>query len=296
MKRMRIERVTLQAVARAVARTLAALAVALGAGAGAGSAAAAERPLWELGLGVGALRLPHYRGSDQSHDWLLPVPYVVYRGEVFKADRDGARAVLFESERVDFDLSVSASAPTRSKDNEARRGMSDLSPTLEFGPKINLNLARGSGSGSGSDWKLDLRAPVRAAFTLDGRPEMVGWTATPSINLDLPGRLGWNLGLQAGPVWGSRRWHAYFYDVPVALATPERPAHRSRGGYAGGQFTAALSRRFERTWAGLFVKYDTLQGAVIAASPLVRQRENLSIGVALVYVFAESSQRVASDD
>ena len=286
MKRMRIERVTLQAVARAVARTLAALAVALGAG----SAAAAERPLWELGLGAGALRLPHYRGSDQSHDWLLPVPYVVYRGEVFKADRDGARAVLFESERVDFDLSVSASAPTRSKDNEARRGMSDLSPTLEFGPKINLNLTRGS------DWKLDLRAPVRAAFTLDGRPEMVGWTATPSINLDLPGRLGWNLGLQAGPVWGSRRWHAYFYDVPVALATPERPAYRSRGGYAGGQFTAALSRRFERTWAGLFVKYDTLQGAVIAASPLVRQRENLSIGAALVYVFAESSQRVASDD
>ena len=286
MKRMRIERVTLQAVTRAVARTLAALAVALGAG----SAAAAERPLWELGLGAGALRLPHYRGSDQSHDWLLPVPYVVYRGEIFKADRDGARAVLFESERVDFDLSVSASAPTRSKDNEARRGMSDLSPTLEFGPKINLNLARGS------DWKLDLRAPVRAAFTLDGRPEMVGWTATPSINLDLPGRLGWNLGLQAGPVWGSRRWHAYFYDVPVALTTPERPAYRSRGGYAGGQFTAALSRRFERTWAGLFVKYDTLQGAVIAASPLVRQRENLSIGAALVYVFAESSQRVASDD
>ena len=286
MKRMRIERVTLQAVTRTVARTLAALAVALGAG----SAAAAERPLWELGLGAGALRLPHYRGSDQSHDWLLPVPYVVYRGEIFKADRDGARAVLFESERVDFDLSVSASAPTRSKDNEARRGMSDLSPTLEFGPKINLNLARGS------DWKLDLRAPVRAAFTLDGRPEMVGWTATPSINLDLPGRLGWNLGLQAGPVWGSRRWHAYFYDVPVALATPERPAYRSRGGYAGGQFTAALSRRFERTWAGLFVKYDTLQGAVIAASPLVRQRENLSIGAALVYVFAESSQRVASDD
>ncbi|WP_309637895.1 MipA/OmpV family protein, partial [Methylibium sp.] len=223
MKRMRIERVTLQAVTRTVARTLAALAVALGAG----SATAAERPLWELGLGAGALRLPHYRGSDQSHDWLLPVPYVVYRGEIFKADRDGARAVLFESERVDFDLSVSASAPTRSKDNEARRGMSDLSPTLEFGPKINLNLTRGS------DWKLDLRAPVRAAFTLDGRPEMVGWTATPSINLDLPGRLGWNLGLQAGPVWGSRRWHAYFYDVPVALATPERPAYRSRGGYAG---------------------------------------------------------------
>ena len=38
------------------------------------------RPLWELGLGVAALRLPDYRGSDQSSTYLLPLPYVVYRG------------------------------------------------------------------------------------------------------------------------------------------------------------------------------------------------------------------------
>ena len=25
-----------------------------------------SRPAWEAGLGVGGLRLPHYRGSDQS--------------------------------------------------------------------------------------------------------------------------------------------------------------------------------------------------------------------------------------
>ena len=37
--------------------------------------AQANEPLWELGLGAGALLLPHYRGSDQAHNWLLPVPY-----------------------------------------------------------------------------------------------------------------------------------------------------------------------------------------------------------------------------
>ena len=82
--------------------------------------------MWELGLGVAALRLPHYRGSDQSHTWTLPVPYVQYRGEIFKANRDGARALLFDSDRVQLDLSVAASAPTRSNDNRARRGMTDL--------------------------------------------------------------------------------------------------------------------------------------------------------------------------
>lgn len=251
---------------------------------------AAERPLWELGLGAAGLRLPHYRGSEQSHTWWLPVPYVIYRGPILKADREGARAVLYETERFDFDLSLFASVPTRSEDNFARRGMDDLDPTVEFGPKLNLNLAQGDG------WRLDLRAPLRAVFTVDGNPRSVGWTSTPSINLDLPQASGWNLGLQTGPVFGSRRYHAYFYDVRPEDAIAGRPAYRSRGGYAGMQFTAALSRRFETVWVGMFVKADTLRGAVIDDSPLVTERENLSFGVALAYVFATSSRTVTAED
>ncbi|MBC7942016.1 MAG: MipA/OmpV family protein, partial [Chitinophagaceae bacterium] len=193
-------------------------------------AAHADQPLWELGLGVGALRLPHYRGSDQSHSWLLPVPYAVYRGAFFKADRDGTRALLFNSERVKFDLSLAASAPTRSGDNEARRGMPDLAPTLEFGPNLNVTLARGN------DWKFDLRVPVRAVFTLESRPESAGISASPHLNLDLK-LSGWNLGLQGGPMWGDRRRHAYFYDVAPQFATATRPAYSARGGGAGWEGT-----------------------------------------------------------
>ena len=46
------------------------------AAASAPAARAADLPLWELGMGVGALNVPHYRGSDQNHNWLLPVPGV----------------------------------------------------------------------------------------------------------------------------------------------------------------------------------------------------------------------------
>lgn len=253
-------------------------------------AAGAERPLWELGIGGAGLRLPHYRGSDQSHTWWLPVPYVIYRGPILKADREGARAVLFETERLHFDLSLSASVPTRSQDNRARGGMADLDPTIEFGPKLNLTLARGAG------WQLDLRAPVRAVFTLESDPSFIGWTSTPSINLDLPQASGWNLGLQVGPVFGSRRYHAYYYDVAAPEARSGRPAYRSEGGYAGLQATVALSRRFERFWVGMFVKGDTLRGAVIDDSPLVRDHENLSFGIAVAYVFATSSRRVVAED
>lgn len=255
-------------------------------GATALSAAAVERPLWELGAGLAGLRLPHYRGSDQSHNLLLPVPYVVYRGEIFKADRDGARAVLFESDRVDFDLSVGASAPTSSDDSRARAGMDDLAPSFEFGPNLNLTLARAPG------WKLDLRLPVRAAFTFESRPQAIGWLATPNLNVDFARVAGWNVGVKAAVIFASRRQHAYFYDVPAADATAQRPAYRASGGYGGSQLTAGLSRRVGDTWLGGFLRYDQLRGARFIDSPLVRQRHNLSVGFAVSWVFVSSPRSV----
>jgi outer membrane scaffolding protein for murein synthesis (MipA/OmpV family) len=247
-------------------------------------------PLWELGLGVAALRLPHYRGSDQSRNWLLPLPYVVYRGRIFKADRDGARAVLFESDRLDFDLSAFAAAPTNSDRNVARQGMRDLAPTFEIGPNLRWTAARGDG------WKLDLRLPVRAALTIEAHPHAIGWVAAPNLNLDLPkvGGSGFDLGLLAGPLYGTRLYHGYFYDVTPAVAIATLPAYRAPGGAAGNQVTAALSRRLARSWLGLFVRHDSLRGASFEASPLVRRREQLSFGVALSWVFATSQQTVVT--
>jgi MipA family protein len=250
-----------------------------------------DKPLWELGFGAAALRLPHYRGSDQAHNWLLPLPYVVYRGAIFRADRDGARAVLVESSRFDLDLSVAAGAPTRSEDNRARAGMPDLAPTLEIGPNLNWTLARTAA------WKLDLRAPLRAVFTLDSDARWIGWSATPNLNLDhrtlLP---GWNLGLQAAPVFGSRRLHAYTYDVDATQVAAGRPEYRAQGGFAGAQLTAALSRRFGRAWLGMFARFDTVREARFAASPLVKQRDNVAFGLAFAWVFSVSDEMVAVPD
>lgn len=249
-------------------------------------AADAGLPLWELGLGVGALSLPHYRGSDQSQQWLLPVPYAVYRGHILRADRDGARAVLLETDRLDLDFSAGASAPAKSRDNRARSGMPDLEPTVDFGPNLNLTLGRGAG------WKLDLRLPVTAVFTLGSDARAIGWAAAPNLNLDLRVQ-GWNIGLLAGPLYGSRAYHAYFYDVAPEYATAGRPAYRARGGAAGWRFTGALSRRFGDVWLGAFVRADSLAGARFGDSPLVRRRQHLSAGLALSWILKVSDARVA---
>ena len=252
-----------------------------------------QRPLWELGVGVAGLRLPDYRGSDQSRGYLLPLPYVVYRGTWLKADRDGARALLFDTQRVKVDVSVAASTPTRSEDNAAREGMPNLPGTGEIGPNLNVTLA----ASSNDRWKLDLRLPLRAAFTLQRSPRFVGTTFSPNLNLDIGGvGGGWNVGLLTGPVFADRKYHEYLYGVDPAYATAARSAYQAHGGYAGWQALAATSRRFGSTWVGAFLRYDSLGGAAFEDSPLVRRRSALTLGFGVAWILATSSELVPSTD
>ena len=252
-----------------------------------------KKPLWELGLGVAGLRLPDYRGSDQSRSYLLPLPYIVYRGTWLKADRDGARALLFDTQRVKVDVSVAASTPTRSRDNAAREGMPNLAAVGEIGPNLNLTLARSIEN----RWRLDLRLPLRAAVTLQRSPEFIGTTFSPHLNLDLAGVAGgWNLGLLTGPLFADRKYHEHFYGVDAAYATPERAAYRAHGGYAGWQALAATSRRFGNTWVGAFVRYDSLRGAAFEDSPLVRRHSALTMGFGVSWILATSAELVPSSD
>lgn len=247
--------------------------------------ARADQPLWELGVGAGYLSLPYYRGAATSQRWWLPVPYFVYRGDILRADREGTRAVLLETDAVDFDISFAATAPADSKDDAARAGMPDLAPTAEIGPQLNLRLARGAG------WHADLRFPLRSVILLQSRPRAIGWSAAPVLNLDIAIPRG-NVGLQAGALWGSRRLNGYFYDVAPVYATAERPAYATGAGYAGWQTTAAVSRRIGSMWLGAFARRDSLAGATFEASPLVKRRDSWTYGFAVSWVFAQSERRV----
>lgn len=257
--------------------------------------AADEKPLWELGAGLTVLHFPAYRGSDENRLFVLPVPYVVYRGEFLKADRQGIRGTLFDSDRAEVSLSLAASPPASSKHVDAREGMPDLKPTVEIGPSLDLRLWRSA------DERLRLRTrlPLRAGVTVEGSPESTGWQFTPQLNFDWrdPGGLdGWTLGLVAGPVFGDRRQHRYFYAVKPAEAIPGRPAYDPKGGYAGTQVLAAMWKRFPGWWVGGFVRYDSLAGAVFDDSPLVRRKDYVAAGFAVTWVLGESSRKVEADD
>ena len=243
-------------------------------------------PLWEAGLGVAPLVFPDYRGSSKYRAHVLPLPYVIYRGDILRIDRQGVRGRLFETPRLRLEMSADGAVPVISDDNPRRRGMPDLDPIFELGPSLNVFLHQGELV------RTRLRLPARAVMATDFRSvQHVGWKAHPQISLDIPAAVqGWNLGLSVGPLFGDRRYHGYYYGVSPTHATPSRPAYQASGGYSGAAVLLSTSRRFNRTWFGAFLRYDNLDGAVFLDSPLVETRHAVMAGMAVTWVFKQSSR------
>lgn len=250
------------------------------------SARAEEIPRWEVGLGAVGLSIPDYRGSDEQRGYLLPLPYIQYRGDVFRIDREGAHGDVFASDRTRLDLSVNAGPPARSGQNEARRGMPDIDPTVEAGPSLHVYLARNEMR----DRVWSLRLPLRAAAASDlSYVQRIGWVFAPSLHFEAR-RIGggWDISSSVGPLYASEDYHDYYYEVQPVYATATRPAYNARAGYSGSRVTFTASRRFPGFWVGAFARYDDLSGAVFTDSPLVKKQQSFMAGIGIAWILAES--------
>jgi outer membrane scaffolding protein for murein synthesis (MipA/OmpV family) len=261
--------------------------------AGLGAVARAEPlPLWEAGAGAAVVGLPDYRGADQGRTWLLPFPYLVYRGEFLKAEERRVRGLFLKTDRVELDVSVNAQPPVDSSKSDARRGMPDLDAVIEIGPSLNVSLHRSADRRT----EVELRLPVRAALATDfSYVDFAGWVSDPNLNVDVRdplGQVGWKFGVLGGMVYSDRRYNQYYYAVDPAFSTPGRPAYNPSGGYAGTQVIVALSKRFPRFWIGGFARWDTLNNAVFVDSPLVRTRQYFASGIAVAWMIGESKVKV----
>lgn len=258
-------------------------------------ALAEEKPLWELGAGLGAATVADYPGSDEYRTYVAPIPYIVYRGKFLKADRGGLRTELFDRRYAELSLSISGSVPVDSDDNDARRGLPDLKTTLELGPRLELHVWRSKDERI----KLDIGVPVRFPFTLESSSRSVGVVFEPRLNLkirDVAGFAGWELGAAIGPNFADRKYHDYFYGIDAAFATPQRPAFEAEGGYSGTALRLNLSKRMSRYWIGGFVRYENLARTAFADSPLVRSNASYSAGLGFAYIFYRSKRMVETDD
>jgi outer membrane scaffolding protein for murein synthesis (MipA/OmpV family) len=255
-----------------------------------------EKPLWELGVGLAALQMPDYRGSDEYRRYLLPYPYFVYRGDVLRVERERISGRIFETDRILLDISLNGSVPVKSSDNPDRRGMTDLDPTFEIGPSLNITLLEDRQD----RYKLKLALPVRAVFSTDfSSVRHEGWVFHPRLNFEkndmIPGS-GVNVGLSAGPMFADQGYHRYYYTVDPAFATSLRAPYDAGGGYSGSTFTVGLNKTLNPFILNAFVSLDYLKGAVFEESPLVKTQYSWMCGFTVSWIFLKSSERVQKGD
>lgn len=233
----------------------------------------------EAGLALVAQGAADYRGSSHYRPYALPLPYLLYRGPVFKADREGVRGDFWSGGRMEFNLSVDGSLNGNSDDNETRRGMPELESAVEFGPSLNIRL---SGENFQEGWSL--RVPVRAVITFSGDGlDHIGNVFSPRLSWRKPEfYAGWRASFAAGALFADRDHHAYFYDVAQPFVTETRPFYRSQGGYSGSFLRFTLYRPWHQWRFGVSLRYDYLGGAVFSDSPLVETRHYGSVSFGLI--------------
>ncbi len=250
-------------------------------------------PVWEAGVGVGGLNLPSYRGAKGRVSYLVPYPHIIYRGDAVRVDDEGMRGRLFESQRINLDLSLAGNIPVPEDKDSARRGMPDLDPIGEFGPTLDFSLFR-DGHRHEGEFTAWLKFPMRLAVSVgDPLLENQGWVFSPY--LDLRYRKGatrshWRVSLALGPLYASRRYHEYFYKVPAQYETPEREAYQPDAGYSGSRATLAFVVNTSHWFFGIFARYDNLDGAVFEDSPLVETRDYFALGFAISRVISASEK------
>ena len=256
---------------------------------------AEELPLWEAGLGFTGLSIPDYRGSNEQRDYLFPLPYIVYRGDILKLDRKGMRGLLFQSDRLELNISADGGVPVRSGRNSSRTNMPNLDPTLQIGPSLDVCLVRDCEA----DQAVQIRFPVRAVMATAtdlSRVSGIGFVVNPQLNVDIKNigsSRGWAFGFALGPIFATEQYHDYYYQVTPQYAIPDvRPSYDAKSGYSGTLLILAISKRFDHVWFGAFARYDELTGAIFADSPLMKTRHSFMAGFGIAWVFGQSSRLV----
>jgi outer membrane scaffolding protein for murein synthesis (MipA/OmpV family) len=248
----------------------------------------AKKPTWEAGALLATFYGPLYPGADKSHGNVLPVPFVIYRGERLRIGENGViKAVAVEKPRFKVDLSLGAAFNASSDDSAAREGMPDLDFIFEVGPEVSFML--GNSAASETWLNLQFRKVFSSDFSsIDDR----GYIFQPEVSFQGKQLFNENDSFKftLSPIFATKKTHQYFYQVNDEFSTAERPAYQAKGGYLGTEIT--LVNRFEiRHDISIFVstKLGFYSGASNEDSPLLKEEVNYALGLGVKWTLFERS-------
>ncbi|MBA3030630.1 MAG: MipA/OmpV family protein [Desulfobacteraceae bacterium] len=251
-------------------------------------------PLWEVQLFVAGFHLPHYRGSKEYETYVVPVPYLEYRGDFLRINKDGVKGIFFRSEYFETDLSAYGNPPV-GDGSDARQGMEELDPLVELGPALKW-YPKGRLPGMRFYGKAAVRGVLSVDFPGSLKTDYQGIHGEISLvyaDQALWGRSHWHSKVTLGTDWTDRDYNAYLYDVPERHVLPDRPAFRSGGGYGGvflsGHLTRILTDRFSVSG---YARWENCTGTAFKDSPLVETDNNFSLGAMVIWTPLRSKKQV----
>lgn len=246
---------------------------------------------YEAGVALGAFYLPDYPGAEESRARFIGLPYLFYRGDVFRADGDGGvRGRLLNRDRIEFDFSAEAAFPTNSDENRARQGMEGLDWIGEIGPRFVYHIYR-------RPWGLfDFKLPLRYVFStdLDYWKER-GFTVNPQLSFKRATDFDPTFFITAKleGTWATKKLMDYIFTVNALDATPDRPEYKAQSGYLTTTTSISFLKAVPDKGMVFFtnVSWNFYNDAANKGSPLLKDEATVSYAAGVAWSFYKSEEK-----
>lgn len=247
---------------------------------------AGSLPLWEIGAVGLAASQQAYPGASENVHRGLALPFLIYRGEFFRADRGGAGIRTVKTPTFEVDVGVAAAFGASSDEVAVRQGMPDLGTMVQFGPRLKWRLGDGPGHG-----RIRAEFPLRGVFDLNDHLAYKGMAFEPELIFERYTQGGWSYSTSIGAVWGDRHLADTFYGVAPVYATAGRAAYVANSGLITWRLSASFSHELSSDLRLFgFARADSVTGAANESSPLVQEKTGTSVGLGLTYTWQRSAR------
>jgi outer membrane scaffolding protein for murein synthesis (MipA/OmpV family) len=247
------------------------------------------KPLWEAGVAGFGITGPAYPGAGDDVGRALALPWLIYRGPVWRAAGGTLGARVAKNQFAELDIGLGGALRASSADVKVREGMPDLGFLLEFGPRVKLNLARPT-----PDSALRFELPVRGVFEFGNSVDYRGLAIEPKLSFDKRDLgQGWGFSGSAGLIYGDQQFNQFLYGVATEDATPTRHAFSAKAGLISPRIQLTLSHKLNNDVRFFgFTRTDFAGLGVNSSSPLHLQDQGSTVGFGVVWTLGRSSEMV----